>query len=166
MHGSSRVNERSKCLEMSMPNKFGQKNSWVKYTEVWEATYKKRGKNTVKLGKTATNRLKIKEKADILAQENCQNMEISRKRNSHTPECNSLLRSEVMEGSSKVNERFNCSGIPYGYQIWCQESLTKVQHIAGVKCHTGVIWDQPKVKLHRNTPQSLKKQLQPLQSSH
>ena len=39
-------------------------------TQVWEATDKKTRENSVKLGKTAKNKLKIKEKAEILAQGN------------------------------------------------------------------------------------------------
>ena len=40
--------------------------------------------------------------------------------------------------------------MPYGYQIWYEEPLTKVQCIVGVKGHAGVNWGQPEVKLLRN----------------
>ena len=42
-------------------------------------------KNSVKLGKNAKNRLKIKEKAEILAQENCQKRGNQLKRGTLTP---------------------------------------------------------------------------------
>ena len=42
-------------------------------------------KNSVKLGKNAKNRLKIKEKAEILAQENFQKREKQLKRGTLTP---------------------------------------------------------------------------------
>ena len=41
-----------------------------------------------------------------------------------------------------VNQGSNCSGMAHGYQIWYEEPLTKVQCIAGVKCHAGVSWGQ------------------------
>ena len=34
------------------------------------------------------------------------------------PECNALLGSKVMQGSSRVNQGSNCSEMPYGHQIW------------------------------------------------
>ena len=43
--------------------------------------------------------------------------------------------------------------IPYGYQIWWEEPLTRVYCIAGVKGHVRVIWGQPGVKLLRNALQ-------------
>ena len=42
-----------------------------------------------------------------------------------------------MQGSSKVNKRSDCLGMPYGHQIWCEEPLSRVQHIARVKCRGG-----------------------------
>ena len=40
--------------------------------------------------------------------------------------------------------------MPNGYQIWSNESLTRVQSIAGAKGHLGVSQGQPEVKLLRN----------------
>ena len=40
--------------------------------------------------------------------------------------------------------------MPYGHQIWWEESLTKVQYIAGVKGHAGVSWGQVGVSLFSN----------------
>ena len=40
--------------------------------------------------------------------------------------------------------------MPYGYQIWQEEPLTKVQCIVGVKGYAGINWGQPEVKLLRN----------------
>ena len=40
--------------------------------------------------------------------------------------------------------------MPYGYQIWWGDPLTKAKCIAGVKGHALVIRGQPRVKLLRN----------------
>ena len=40
--------------------------------------------------------------------------------------------------------------MPYGYQIWLEESLTRELCTTGVKGHAGVIQGQPGVKLLRN----------------
>ena len=53
-----------------------------------------------------------------------------------------LLGSEDMQGSSRVNQGSNCLEMPYGHQIWWEESLTKAQCIAGVKGHIRVSWGQ------------------------
>ena len=61
-----------------------------------------------------------------------------------------LLGSKVMQGSSGVNQRLNCFEMPYGHQIWWEESLTKVQCIAAVKGHVGDSWGQIGVNLLHN----------------
>ena len=40
--------------------------------------------------------------------------------------------------------------MPYGHQIWWEESLTKVLYIAGDKGHEGVSWGQVGVNLISN----------------
>ena len=42
-----------------------------------------------------------------------------------------------MQGSSRVKEMSNCSGMANSHQISCEEPLTRMQHIGGVKCHAG-----------------------------
>ena len=44
----------------------------------------------------------------------------------------------------------NCLEMPYGHQIWWEESLTKPQCIAGVKGHVEVGWGQVGVNLLSN----------------
>ena len=72
------------------------------------------------------------------------------------PECSALLGSKVMQGSSGVNQGSNCLEMPYGHQIWWEESLTKVLCIAGVKDHVGVSWCQVGVKLRSKYPMATK----------
>ena len=55
-----------------------------------------------------------------------------------------------MHGSSVVNQKSNCSGIPYGHQIWPKEPLNRGLHFARVKGHAGVICGHPEVSLPRN----------------
>ena len=50
----------------------------------------------------------------------------------------------------KVIQGSICLKMPYGYQIWWEEPLTKAQCIAGVKGHAEVNRGQPGVKLLRN----------------
>ena len=58
------------------------------------------------------------------------------------PRSNALLGSKVMQGSSGVNQGSNWLEMPYGHQIWWEESLIKPYCIAGVKGHVGVSWLQ------------------------
>ena len=39
-----------------------------------------------------------------------------------------IVESKITHGSSWVNQRSNCSGMPYGQQIWSEESL--------IQCYT------------------------------
>ena len=55
-----------------------------------------------------------------------------------------------MQGSSGVNQGSNCLEMPYGHQIWWEESLTKVKCIIGVKGHVRVSWGQVGVNLLSN----------------
>ena len=68
------------------------------------------------------------------------------------PECNALLGSKVMQGSLRVNQGSNCLEMPYGHQIWWEESLTTALCIAWVKGHEGVSWGQVGVNLLNNAP--------------
>ena len=61
--------------------------------------------------------------------------------------------SKVIYGLSRTKERSNCSGMAYDQPTWCEEPLTRVQHIVGVKCHAGAIRGQQQVKLHGSTLQ-------------
>ena len=61
-----------------------------------------------------------------------------------------MLGSKVIQGSAEVNQWSNCSGMPYGYQIWYDDPLTKVKCNAVVEGHKRSDWGQPEVKLRRN----------------
>ena len=60
-------------------------NTAVCMLKRWRGYRQKTRKNSVKLGKNANNRLKIKEKAEILAQENCQKLGTQLKRGTLSP---------------------------------------------------------------------------------
>ena len=66
------------------------------------------------------------------------------------PEHSALLGSKVMQGSYGVNQGSNCLEMPYGHQIWWEESLTKALWLAEVKGHVGVRWGQVGVNLLSN----------------
>ena len=40
--------------------------------------------------------------------------------------------------SCRVNQGSNCLGMPYGYQIWLEEALSRAYHIGRVKGQAGV----------------------------
>ena len=57
-----------------------------------------------------------------------------------------------MQRSSGVNQGSNCSGMPYGYQIWWEEPLTGVMHWWGQRC---ISRGQPEVLRNALRPPNL-----------
>ena len=45
--------------------------------------------------------------------------------------------SKVMQGSTRVSQGSNCSGMPYNHQIWWEKPLTKVECKVGSKVKQG-----------------------------